>query len=92
MKTKDILEYDKYSVSMHRLDFLGNLVGRRFSCMASIEEQFPEPVNIFLSESERLEAFDYMIDGEFDEHNSFTLFYLLDNVGLIYITEISFTY
>lgn len=90
MKTKDILEYDKHSISMHRLDFLENLVGRRFGCIESLKEQFSEEVNLFLSESERLEGFDYMLDGEFDEHNSFTLFYLLDNKGLIYITEISF--
>lgn len=92
MNTKDILEYDKHSKQMHRLDFLEGLVGNRYESIEDLKNDFLEDVNVFLSESERLEQYDYMLDGEFDQYNSFTLFYLLDNSGKMYITEISFSY
>ena len=46
-------------------------------------------VNIFESESERLENLDYMIDYELEnDNNVYTIYYLKDNENNYYITEI----
>jgi len=88
MNIKDVLEYDKHSVSIHRLDFLQSLVGNRYISIESLEEQFPEKVKLINSESDIIE--DHILDGEFDEYNSFTLFYILDNSGKMYIRDFLF--
>lgn len=69
------------------------MVGKRFGTLSEIKKEIEgithKKVNtIFESESERLEECDFMIDYEFEEFDIHTLFYLKDNAGNYYITEV----
>lgn len=73
--------------------FLEKLVGRRYSNLDLLKHDIElitskTVTNITESESERFEELDFMIDYEFEEGNIHTMFYLKDNGGNYYITEI----
>ncbi len=72
---------------------LENLVGRRFPALEDlkkeIEHETGKKVNsIVESESERLEDIDNMIDFEFELFHIHTIYYLKDNAGNYFITEV----
>ena len=72
---------------------LEKLVGRRYETLEllknDIEVLTGKKVNAIIeSESERFEEMDFMIDYEFEEFDIHTLFYLKDNAGNYYITEV----
>lgn len=69
------------------------LVGRRFNTLDEIKEEIEKITHkkvgtIFESESERPKECDFMIDFEFELFDIHTLFYLRDNAGHYYITEV----
>lgn len=70
------------------------LVGKRFNNLKEIKKEIEKIkhkkiVGIFESESERPKEIDFMIDYEFDEMDDvYTIFYLKDNAGHYYITEV----
>ena len=69
------------------------IVGKRYENLEllkyDIEISTGKTVSTIIeSESDRLEDMDYMIDYEFEEGNIHTLFYLKDNAGHYYITEV----
>lgn len=86
------------------LDELGNenaraiakmkvMVGRRYESLEEISGAIEnvtgrEVTCIIESESEKPEGTDEMIDFEFGEFNIHTIFYLKDNAGRYYITEV----
>lgn len=69
------------------------LVGRRFKGIRDIEKalfaRIGEDVHIFKSEDEKTDEADFSLDGEVVDAQDFTLYYLLDNSGKYYITEVS---
>lgn len=72
---------------------LKKLIGRRYESLEllknDIEVLTGKNVNAIIeSESERFEDMDYMIDFEFEEFDIHTIFYLKDNGGRYYITEV----
>lgn len=72
---------------------LGKLVGRRYANLEllknDIEVLTGKRVNAIIeSESEKFDEMDNMIDFEFEEFDIHTLFYLKDNGGRYYITEV----
>lgn len=74
---------------------LEKIVGRRYATLEllkqDIENLTGKTINAIIeSESERYEHLDFMIDYEFKEQigDVRTLFYLKDNGGKYYITEI----
>lgn len=75
------------------LEKLEDLVGRRFRSLeelkARIEDLTGRKVGAILeSESEMMEETDYMIDYEFELSDIHTMYYLKDNAGNYYITEV----
>ncbi len=75
------------------LEKLEGLVGRRFGSLeelkAKIEDLTDRKVSTILeSESEMMEGTDYMIDYEFELFDIHTMYYLKDNAGNYYITEV----
>ena len=72
---------------------LENLVGRRYKTLEELKNDIElltgkRANTIIESESERYEHLDFMIDYEFEEGDIHTLFYLKDNGGNYYITEV----
>lgn len=72
---------------------LKSLIGKRYASLELLKNDIEiltnKKVNTILeSESERYEHMDYMIDFEFEEFDIHTLFYLKDNGGNYYITEV----
>ena len=72
---------------------LEKLVGRRYANLELLKNDIEilsgKKVNTIMeSESERFEECDFMIDYEFEEFDIHTLWYLKDNVGNYYITEV----
>ena len=72
---------------------LEKLVGRRYANLEllknDIEILLGKKVNTIMeSESERFEECDFMIDYEFEVFDIHTLWYLKDNAGNYYITEV----
>ena len=72
---------------------LEKLVGRRYENLELLKNDIEilsgKIVNsIIESESDRLEEMDFMIDFEFEEFDIHTIFYLKDNSGRYYITEV----
>lgn len=78
----------KYIVNME------NLVGRRYSTLELLKHDIElmsnrKVVNIVLSDSDRYDDMDFLIDYEYkDDDEVYTLFYLLDNANSYYITEV----
>lgn len=70
------------------------LVGRRYKTLEELKNDIEKVTNrkinaILESESERFEELDYMIDYEFiEQEDVYTLYYLKDNAGNYYITEV----
>ena len=72
---------------------LEKLVGRRYKTLDLLKNDIEiltgKTVNTIIeSKSDRLEELDFMIDFEFEEFDVHTLFYLKDNGGNYYITEV----
>ena len=73
---------------------LERLVGRRYETLEEVKHDIEvltgEKVkSIAESECDRFEELDYMIDFELGtDWECFTIFYLKDNVGRYYITEV----
>ena len=72
---------------------LEKLVGRRYANLELLKNDIEilsgKKVNTIMeSESERFEEYDFMIDYEFEEFDIHTLWYLKDNAGNYYITEV----
>lgn len=72
---------------------LNAIVGRRYESLDllknDIEVLTGRDVNVIMeSESDRLEEMDFMIDYEFEPFDIHTLYYLKDNAGRYYITEV----
>ena len=70
-----------------------SLVGKRFNSILAIKNYLENVylmnnVEIVRSENETDESFDFVLDCESD-CSIFTLFFLFDNKGMIYITEVS---
>lgn len=71
-----------------------NLVGRRYSTLELLKHDIElmsnrKVVNIKLSDSDRYDDMDFLIDYEYeDDDEVYTLFYLLDNANSYYITEV----
>ena len=72
---------------------LNSLVGERFSTLEELKRKIEiltgkKVTTIIESESERPEGTDFMIDFEYEEWDIHTIFYLKDNGGKYYITEV----
>lgn len=75
------------------MEKLEKLVGRRYATLELLKHDIELLTNkkvnaIIESESDRLEETDFMIDFEFKEFDIHTLWYLKDNAGNYYITEV----
>lgn len=75
------------------MEKLEKLVGRRYATLELLKHDIELLTNkkvnaIVESESDRLEETDFMIDFEFKEFDIHTLWYLKDNAGNYYITEV----
>lgn len=71
---------------------LEKLVGRRYDSLSLMKIDIElltnkEVTSIIESDSERFEEMDYMIDFQIG-NEIFTIFYLKDNAGRYYITEV----
>ena len=72
---------------------LKKLIGRRYANLELLKNDIEiltgKTVNAIMeSESDRLPEQDFMIDFEFEEFDIDTIFYLKDNAGNYYITEV----
>lgn len=72
---------------------LEKLVGRRYETLELLKNDIEiltgkNVSTIIESESDRPEETDFMIDYEFKEFDIHTIFYLKDNAGRYYITEV----
>lgn len=72
---------------------LEKLVGKRYESLDLLKNDIEilsgKKVNTIIeSESDRFEELDFMIDVEFEEFDIHTIFYLKDNGGNYYITEV----
>ena len=72
---------------------LEKLVGKRYATLEQLKNDIEvltgkQVSAIIESETEKPEDADFMIDLEFDELDICTLFYLKDNAGRYYITEV----
>lgn len=72
---------------------LEEIVGSRYRSLlelkSDIENITGKCVNVIMeSESEKPDYLDYEIDVEFEPFNIYTIFYLKDNAGSYYITEV----
>lgn len=86
----DVLNEDKDECGTGSLQ---KIVGRRYESLDllknDIEVLTGRDVNVIMeSESDRLEEMDFMIDYEFEPFDIHTLYYLKDNAGRYYITEV----
>ena len=72
---------------------LEKLVGKRYESLDLLKNDIEilsgKKVNTIIeSESDRFEELDFMIDVEFEEFDIHTIFYLKDNGGNYYVTEV----
>lgn len=71
-----------------------SLIGNRFKNLEqlklNLQDKTKEEIIIFESETDADFLNDFQLDGEIGEENEFSLFYLKDRKGFIYITEVSF--
>lgn len=86
----DVINEDKEEFGTGSLK---KIVGRRYESLEllknDIEVLTGRDVNVIIeSESDRLEEMDFMIDYEFEPFDIHTLYYLKDNAGRYYITEV----
>lgn len=75
------------------MNMLKKLIGRRYANLELLKNDIEiltgKTVNTIMeSESDRLPEQDFMIDFEFEEFDIDTIFYLKDNAGNYYITEV----
>ena len=70
-----------------------SLVGKRFNSILAIKNYLEnvlnmEGVSMIRSESDTLNGLDFVLDGESNDE-VFSIFYLVDNRGCMYVTEIT---
>ena len=75
------------------MNMLKKLIGRRYANLELLKNDIEiltgKTVNTIMeSESDRFPEQDFMIDFEFEEFDIDTIFYLKDNAGNYYITEV----
>lgn len=79
---------------MKKLYKIEKIVGKRYMSLDEIKKEIERLTNtkiteIIRSSSERYEGSDFMLDFEFkDDGDVYTIYYLKDNAGNYYITEI----
>jgi len=81
-----------------QLQLLNRIAYCRFESIDQIKDKLKElsglEINLFESESNKLEGNDHILDGEFilneekSEYNPFTIYYLKDTVDRYFITEV----
>ena len=77
-----------------RYSILENIVGRRYCSLDLLKNDIEvliekKVTHIEESDSDRFEEMDFMIDYEIEDSDKiYTLFYLKDNGGAYYITEV----
>lgn len=80
--------------SMENLHKIEKMVGKRYTSLDEIKKEIEKLTGVKVAEvikssSERLKGTDFMLDFEFeDDSDVYTIFYLKDNAGNYYITEI----
>lgn len=70
-----------------------SLVGKRFNSILAIKNYLENVLNmedviIIKSESDTFNGLDFVLDGESNDE-VFSIFYLVDNRGCMYVTEIT---
>ena len=93
---KPLIAYDRDSeiiLEGNNMKTLDILVGKRYENLELLKNDIEiitgKNINTIIeSESDRLEEMDFLIDYEFEEGDIHTLFYLKDNDGNYYITEV----
>lgn len=79
---------------MENLHKIEKMVGKRYASLDEIKKEIEKLTGVKVAEvikssSERLKGTDFMLDFEFeDDSDVYTIFYLKDNAGNYYITEI----
>jgi hypothetical protein len=94
MNTKQIIEDAVFQHEIHLREILESFVGSRFVNLKELEKSLKnktkEPIIIFESETDADFLNDFQLDGEIGNENEFSIFYLKDRKGFLYVTEISF--
>jgi len=79
---------------VHLRGIFNSLVGSRFQNLDELKLRLAaktkEKILIIESETDANFLHDNQLDGEIGNENEFSIFYLLDKKGYLYITEISF--
>ena len=79
---------------MKKLHKIEKMVGKRYASLDEIKKEIEKLTGVKVAEvikslSDRLKGTDFMLDFEFkDDGDVYTIFYLKDNAGNYYITEI----
>lgn len=94
MNIKAISEYATLQHEVHLRGIFESFVGERFQNLEELQSKLQNKTKekIFILESETDADFinDFQLDGEIGNENEFSMFYLLDRKGMLYITEVSF--
>ena len=79
---------------MKNLHKMEKMVGKRYASLDEIKKEIEKLTGVKVAEvirssSDKLKSTDFMLDFEFkDDGDVYTIFYLKDNAGNYYITEI----
>ena len=79
---------------MKKLHKMGKMVGKRYASLNEIKKEIEKLTSVKVAEiikssSDSIKGMDFMLDFEFeDDSDVYTIFYLKDNAGNYYITEI----
>ena len=91
MNTKTIVEDATLQHEVHLRNIFESFVGKRFQNLeelqTKLQKETKEKIFIFESETDADFLNDFQLDGEIGNENEFSMFYLSDRKGLIYITE-----
>ena len=79
---------------MEKLHKIEKMVGKRYASLNEIKKEIEKLTSVKVAEiikssSDSIKGTDFMLDFEFeDDGDVYTIFYLKDNAGNYYITEI----
>ena len=79
---------------MEKLHKIDKMVGKRYASLYEIKKEIEKLTSVKVAEiikssSDSIKGTDFMLDFEFeDDSDVYTIFYLKDNAGNYYITEI----
>lgn len=94
MSIENIIDDAILQHEIHLRNIFESFVGRRFQSLKELQVKLQietkEKIVIYISETDADFLHDYQLDGEIGNENEFSIFYLSDRKGLMYITEISF--